>query len=497
MMQGTVSRGLRQILIFVLVSMLFARITPLRAEGGTVEVRVMTFNVWLGGDVVNLGQVAEAIRAAKADIVGIQEIEGNLRRVADLLGWPYANERMQIISRFPLIDPPDGNGIYIFAALRPGAVMALANVHLPSDPYGPEAVRDGSTAADVLKLEKDTRLPAIEKQLAVLPKLVKDGIPVVLTGDFNSPSYLDWTAEMVKARQQVRYPLEWPVSKALADAGFQDSYRQVYPDPTKRAGLTWTPGNPDVKPNETLDRIDFVFTAGNVTAKQSQIVAEANGPDVDIAVTPWPSDHRAVVSTLSIEPATPPVFIAADHRLVRVGDALTARFHAPGKEGERIVVVRAKGDSAAPLMSLSLGESTADGSVTLGTGLLEPGEYEVALVDSNGSALSRSGFSLLAKDAVPSLDIQSRFTAGEPIVVNWQNAPGNRWDWLGIYKADEFKLDNYLAYIYTDATIKGSKTLDATNLTDIWPLEPGEYKIMLLRDDGYVVLASANFTITK
>src|SRR3954466_12754707 len=40
-----------------------------------VDVRVMTFNIWLGGDVVDFGKVVDAISAARADIVGLQEAE--------------------------------------------------------------------------------------------------------------------------------------------------------------------------------------------------------------------------------------------------------------------------------------------------------------------------------------------------------------------------------------------------------------------------------------
>ena len=42
----------------------------------------MTFNIWLGGDVVDFGNVIAAIQASQADIVGLQEAEGNTRRVA-------------------------------------------------------------------------------------------------------------------------------------------------------------------------------------------------------------------------------------------------------------------------------------------------------------------------------------------------------------------------------------------------------------------------------
>ena len=80
----------------------------------------------------------------------------------------------------------------------------------------------------------------------------------------------------------------WPVSKALADAGFRDSYRDAHPDPVARPGLTWTPGTPPprIKPTETLDRIDWVMASGPSTTLASRLVGEAGGPDVDVGVDP-------------------------------------------------------------------------------------------------------------------------------------------------------------------------------------------------------------------
>lgn len=43
------------------------------------------------------------------------------------------------------------------AEVTPGRVVAVANTHPPSDPYGPYLVRDGGSRSDVLKLERDTR----------------------------------------------------------------------------------------------------------------------------------------------------------------------------------------------------------------------------------------------------------------------------------------------------------------------------------------------------
>src|SRR5437899_9896313 len=73
-----------------------------RADEPGIDLRVMTFNMWYGGAQVNAGQVIEAIRAARADIVGLQEPDGTSRAVATALGWPYVDERRHILSRYPL-----------------------------------------------------------------------------------------------------------------------------------------------------------------------------------------------------------------------------------------------------------------------------------------------------------------------------------------------------------------------------------------------------------
>jgi endonuclease/exonuclease/phosphatase family metal-dependent hydrolase len=91
----------------------------------------------------------------------------------------------------------------------PGQVVAVANVHLPSTPYGPYEVRDGATKAHVLTVERTLRMPAIVGPLAVLEQLMAKRVPVVLTGDFNSPSRLDWTPAVSAVRSEVPYPVTW------------------------------------------------------------------------------------------------------------------------------------------------------------------------------------------------------------------------------------------------------------------------------------------------
>jgi hypothetical protein len=515
------------------------------AQNPTLELRCMTWNLFYGGDsldtshgssdvitwvhspfgcVANLDQVVATIRMSGADVVGLQEAVGNTRTIAQQLGW-YFNERMQVISRYPLIDPPGGNGWgsegYIFVEPIRGYVAAIANVHLNSTPYGPYLVEDGATLDQVISLEDAIRMPGIQHNLRVLPQLASMGIPVLMTGDFNSPSYLDWTADVAAVRSDVRYPVDWPVSQALADNGFRDSYREIHPDPVLNPGFTWTPFSPEeVKPNknEVHDRIDWVLSAGPVVATDSQLMGEAGNPDVNIVVDPWPSDHRAVVSAFEMTPGVMPVLVAVEQRSLSAGDTLSVRFHAPGQSREAVAIVPAGGSPSDAVASQSTA-GLVDGTLSFATDSLAPRAYEAVLVAKNGNALARITFWLYLLGAPTTVTTsKSEYKVGEPIVVSWTNAPGMRWDWLSIYDpgqggGNQIVTDanysngasggpnyHYLVYEYTHASIEGMTAF--TSLSSIgwssWPVGPGNYEVRLLLDDGYQSLAfSAMFTVTK
>src|SRR6185369_14020183 len=258
----------------------------------TAEVRVMALNIFYGGDEIDLHtgswchrssgcpetltQVEHVIEASGADVVGIEEGEHNAGVIAAALGW-HASDRLQVISRYPIVDPPGGSGTYIWVEVLPGRFVAIGNVHLPAEPYGPYEIRDGASLTDVVALETSVRRPAIQDQLAALPPLAASGMPTFLTGDFNSPSHLDWTAAVSAVRPEVPYPVDWPVSRALADAGFRDSNRDAHPDPVAVPGFTWTPGGPESDPHEVHDRIDWVLASGPASPLDSTVVGEAGG----------------------------------------------------------------------------------------------------------------------------------------------------------------------------------------------------------------------------
>jgi exonuclease III len=490
--------------VFVILAAAYAR----AAETQPVTVKVMTFNIWLGGDQVNFGKVIEAIKASDADIVCLQEAGGQTLAIAEALGWSYAAPNRHVIARVPLFVPTaetqgaDGNDLdTLYAEVVPGGFVAIANIHLPSDTYGPYELRVKKSVAEVLETEKSLRLTAIEPYIAPLAAAAKAGTPVVLAGDFNSPG-LDWSPAIAQRWPQAKEPIAWPAAKALIDAGFTDSYRAIHPDAAAKPGITWSYGYPypHLDADEQQDRIDLTMVLGPVKPVKSEILGDPHMPDTDIGVSPWPSDHRAVVSTFEVVPGPAPAMVQIDKRVALEGGIVRARFHAAAGdgrlEGGRVVIIKATAAAdAAPLVSLASNNGTdRSNSVDFGTVGLKPGAYAVALRDADGKELARAPFWILARGDQPVVSTdKAKYAPGEDITVTFANGPGNRYDWLGIYKKGEPADDNYQSFFYVNAAANGSLKIDKAMLGDA--LAPGEYEMRLELDDGYTRLASTPFRV--
>ena len=483
---------------------------PAARAAAEVRLSVMSLNIFYGGDDYDLAtggwcpvadgcpqglrKLARIIRASGADVVGLQEAERNTRTLARLLGW-HADPRAQVISRFPLLRPTGGQGLYTFVEPVPGRIVAVANTHLPSTPYGPYRVQRGAPRSHVLGLERRLRVAALDHVLRVLPGLAARGIPVFLTGDFNSPSHLDWTPAVAQARADVPYPVLWPASATLAGAGFVDSYRAVHPDPLADPGFTWTPGGPEARTHDVFDRIDWVLAGGPATAVASKVVGETGNPQVDIA-TPgrFPTDHRGVVSTFQVAaPEAPPAASPVTRRVVvGAGSTLRVRFHSPS--GAQVAITRRGAEDS--LTARPTGGRTS-GGVSLPTARLAAGRYDVVLRDvATGESLARSPIWVYERGSGATMSTDARtYRPGERIRVSWDGAPGEHLDWIGLYRCRRTCDDpgGYLAYRYTHTRIVGSLTLGRTadpgEGAPPWPLPPGEYVARLLVDDSYRAVA--------
>ena len=456
----------------------------------------MTFNIWYGATATDLGKVIEAIQAAHADVVGMQEPYARLRRIADALDF-YVSPRMHVISRYPVLEPMGSDGDWAYLLL-PGGLAAIANTHLPCCPYTPyRIVHKGMDRASALEQETNTRVRKIGKQLAALEPVLSADVPTFFTGDFNSPSWRDWTPAAVEARG-LPYPIRWPASRAMEDAGFVDSYRAVHPDPVTEPGFTWTSGYPApfVYEWDVFDRIDFVWAAGAAEPLESQVVGESPA-NADIVIEPYPTDHRGVVSTFLVTPTPAPVFVAAEGERGRLGMPIDVTFHAPGGSGEHMALVAA--GSTTPAVELPTGpDGTTDGTIAFDTSGLEQGTYDVVLYDGTDVELARDTVVLVADGQLPVIAVADDTLEGDQALeVSWRFAPGNRYDWLGVFRAGiSAKVGSIKAWRYMDARIDGSARIAAgVRGAGPWPLPPGEYEVRVCLDDSYRCRVSTGFTV--
>jgi endonuclease/exonuclease/phosphatase family metal-dependent hydrolase len=288
----------------------------------------MTFNVWGGG--ANEGkpvdETAAAIRAAGADIVGIQETrreasecteescppasESIAAKLAEALGFHHYDQSKSndalwanaILSRHPIgAATPNDLGVAIDVGGR--RVFAF-NIHLTDYPYQPyQLLGIPYGPAPSLRTEAEAVSSAEAARGAGLALLIEDlkaadgADAAFVFGDFNEPSHRDWTSRAQEAGL-VPLAVRFPSARAVEAQGFVDAYRARHADEVADPGLSW---EAIARPPEVVvrhDRIDYVFVRGpGLVVEDARIVGEKS-PDADVVVTPWPSDHRAVVATV-------------------------------------------------------------------------------------------------------------------------------------------------------------------------------------------------------
>jgi endonuclease/exonuclease/phosphatase family metal-dependent hydrolase len=313
------------ILKISLAALLFAIetafVTPLNAENKELaeatSIKVMSYNIYRGGTMRGqaLSQTARVIQEAKADVVGIQEPRSpkgfTTEELAKLLGWNHsANTRKGIIlTPYAIVENLD-DGIKV--KLPSGLEAYVFSLHLPSNPYQPYQllniqpkwhkhwdtpfIKTETEAIEAAQKARGEEISALLNQIRDLPD---QEAPVFVVGDFNEPSHLDWTEAAAKSG---RHPIKvaYPTSLAMTKAGFGDAYRTVYPDEMKNPGCTWSPAYETDDPTTHHDRIDFVYYKGKgVKVTEVKMVGE-NKAKADIVVSPYPSDHRAVVATFTL-----------------------------------------------------------------------------------------------------------------------------------------------------------------------------------------------------
>jgi hypothetical protein len=447
-----------------------------------LDLSLLVFNVEYGGS-----KHTDVVMAdVDADVVGVLESYNRLPEIAEAAGYPYYDVGLQILSKYPILEPSAAHGLYAYLEVRPGQVVAMINTHLDYVHDGPNRLDRGVSVSKVLATERQDRLSSIEKLLPSATGLLGQGWPVFLTGDLNEPSHLDWTPATAAQHGGVG-AVAWPVSKALLGAGLHDSFRVAHPDPETVPGNTWgqVAGRKDSSPR----RIDYAYVGGPVTVRSSQVVGERGGPGVDLGYPHWTSDHRAVLSQLTVTPVPMPTTLALSSRMLTVGDSVTATYRLPvGTEGG---TVRVTGPTTA-----SYDVTGNAGSVQVDPNTLRAGRYRIALMTADGTEAAGNTFYVRPSHAQVRLSTDAKtYAVGQPITVRWRDGPANRWDWIGFYRASasDPHQDDYLVWGYTgghDAgalppSTRGRMVFGPEHQGKPWPLPPGRYVVHYLLTDQY------------
>ncbi|WP_192877984.1 MULTISPECIES: endonuclease/exonuclease/phosphatase family protein [Arenibacter] len=270
------------------------------------HLKVLTWNIWHGGHrygkEVGLQRVIETIKSTNADLIGLIETYGSGEEIADSLGYYFylISSNLSIMSRYPITEtitefkPFNFGGVKLNIGRSKELVFFDTWLHYLPD-YSNSIIKENKTPKALIADEEGTRHGEIKEILKNITQYLKnaDEAPVIMVGDFNMGSHLDWTKET----KDIHYGkiVEWPESKAMFQVGFKDSYRELHINPLLDPGFTWTPRAATSSDKYGLrDRIDYIYYKGKGL---NPIEAKV----IDYHPIMFPSDHAAVLTIFQIK----------------------------------------------------------------------------------------------------------------------------------------------------------------------------------------------------
>ena len=271
-------------------------------------VKVLQWNIWHGGN--HLGKdgvtrIIELIKTTNADVITMQEGYGSQQRIKEELGYNMQTASLQdnlvLFSRYSITPLPTKKTFFSnpVKLTLPDQRQMLVNACWIRYAYHPEYTGSFHMIGHnpYAWIADDARLGLVDLQNILendtKPYLTGEDIPVILGGDFNSCSHLDWTA----AAAPFHYgygPVDFPISRYMQEKGYKDSFREINPDEIKRPEGTFAAIYGQLQRN----RIDFRYYKGNnIRAVSSKIIKTT--PEIDDV---WASDHAAVLTTFELTP---------------------------------------------------------------------------------------------------------------------------------------------------------------------------------------------------
>ena len=320
-----------------------------------VDYTVLQWNIWQEGTKVPGGYdaIVNEITRLQPDFVTLSEVRNyrgvdfTARLVEDVAGkgvtyYTAPSYDSGLLSRYPIeqfdtIFPENGDhgSIYrLYATTPAGHRFAVYTAHLDYqnctyyEPRGYSGVDwseceiPASVEEIIEKNDRSLRDDAVRVFIKAANADVAEGRIVILGGDFNEPSHLDWSQATAGMRDHAGFAVPWTVSTLLAGAGFTDAYRAVYPDAIENPCFTFPSANNDVAPekltwapkSDERDRIDFIYykapdaDAATVveaavfgpreSVDKARVVADPGNDSYILPLGVWPTDHKGVLVKL-------------------------------------------------------------------------------------------------------------------------------------------------------------------------------------------------------
>lgn len=320
------------------------------------DVKVLQWNIWQEGTMVEGGfdAIVDEVARLKPDFVTFSEVRNyNNTRFCDRITqalkskygetyYSFKSDDTGLLSRYPIIDSTtvfplenDHGSIYRLVADVDGQEFAVYTSHLDylRDAYYNVRGYHGSTwqeipipqtVAEVLDFnDSSLRDDAIRAFIRTAQEDINKERIVIIGGDFNEPSHLDWIRETKDMYDHHGLIIPWTVTLELDNAGFIDTYRTFYPNVLKYPGFTFPSDNVDKAPNQLSwtpkaderDRIDYIFYYPHPNIKMKDVAIF--GPNKSIVknqrceekssdkfIRPlgvWPTDHKGLLVTFKLK----------------------------------------------------------------------------------------------------------------------------------------------------------------------------------------------------
>lgn len=320
---------------------------------------VFQLNLWHGCTKVPNGDqgIIDVLDQMDADVVFLCEIRDGKQFIPHVIeelekrGKHYYGETFDlaigVLSKFKpdswtkccIVPGDEGRAMVKMVATIEGQPVSFYSCHLDYRHYQCYMPRgyNGTTwkkmdkpitdEEEVLKANRQSfRDETIRAFIQEVQSDIQQGRPIIMGGDFNEPSHLDWQADTKDLWDHNGAVIHWDCSMMLSKAGFKDTYREKYPNTVRYPGFTFPAGNklaeeakleklawaPEA---DERDRIDFIYyypLESMLSMKNGKLVGPSEtvvrgkiteNDSKDKILTPsciWPSDHKGNLATFKI-----------------------------------------------------------------------------------------------------------------------------------------------------------------------------------------------------